>query len=313
MKNIFIGLLLLVNQILLAQTRADTLLPENDGYYLITCGQDQLYILDAQTSNGQELNIVWRWKLADAASQLPTAYMNYMKTLDDCKSVDDNTKLLMTSSTGGGVLLLERSTKKCLFYAHAPQAHSADLLPNGKIVVALSTTEQGNSIEVYDINKPEEVLFRDELHGAHGAVWMAARNRFYALGSSVLREYSLKNWGSNTPELILEKEWSVPLGNGHDLSAVNSNTFLVSSNSSASFAGKVYLFEIDTGKFTLFEPEILSGDIKSVNYIQETGWLVYTQAEENYWTENIYMINPTKKLTIPGYRMYKVRLMKKTE
>jgi hypothetical protein len=288
-------------------------LPKNDEYYLITCGQDRIYIIDEQASNEQDLNIVWRWKLADAASQLPSDYLNYLKTLDDCKPVDGNTKLLMTSSTGGGVLLLERSTKKCLFYAHTPQAHSADLLPNGKIAVALSTTDKGNSIEVYDVNQSEKVLFRIGLHGAHGAVWIPERNRFYALGSSLLREYSLKNWDSNTPELILEKEWNVPLGNGHDLSAVNSNTFLVSSNSSASFTGKVYLFNIDTGEFTLFKPKILSGDIKSINYIQETGWLVYTQAEESYWTENIYMINPTKKLTVPGYRMYKVRLMKKME
>ncbi|MDR3132809.1 MAG: DUF6528 family protein [Prevotellaceae bacterium] len=282
-------------------------------YYLITCGQDKIYIIDEETSDGKQLNVVWSWKVADAAAQLPPEYLSYMATLDDCKSVDNDTKLLMTSSTGGGVLLVERSTNKCLFYAYAPQAHSADLLPNNKIAAVLSFHDNGNCIAVYDINSPNRVLCQYELSGGHGAVWVSERNRFYALGSSALREYSLKNWDSNTPELVLEKEWDVPLDNGHDLSAVNSNTFLVSSNSSANFEGKVYLFNIDTGEFTLFKPEILSGDIKSINYIQETGWIVYTQAEESYWTENIYTVNPIKKLTVPGYRMYKVRLMKKMQ
>jgi hypothetical protein len=184
-------------------------------------------------------------------------------------------------------------------------------LPNDKIVVALSSDDNGNRIAVYDINKPNQVLFQHQLSSGHGAVWMPERNRFYALGSTVLREYSLKNWDSSAPQLILEKEWSVPLGSAHDLSAVNNNTLLVSSNSNSVSAGCVYLFNIDTGTFTVFESGILNGDIKSVNYIQETGWLVYTKAEESYWTENIYMFNPVKKLTIPGYKMYKVRLMKK--
>jgi hypothetical protein len=212
----------------------------------------------------------------------------------------------MTSSTGGGVLLLERSTKKCIFYAHAPQAHSADLLPNGKIAVALSTTEKGNSIEVYDVNKSEKLLFRDELHGAHGAVWMAARNRFYALGNAELREYSLKNWDTATPQLVLDRSWNVPGAGGHDLSMINNDSLLVCCNA------KVHLFNINTGVFDTFEPLKDLKDVKSANYVQSSGWVVYTQAEESYWTENIYMVNPEKKLTIPGYRMYKVRLMKKT-
>jgi hypothetical protein len=135
---------------------------------------------------------------------------------------------------------------------------------------------------------------------------MAARNRFYALGDAELREYSLKDWDTDTPQLVLDRSWNVPGAGGHDLSMGNNDSLLVCCNS------KVYLFNINTGVFDTFEPLKDMKDVKSANYVQASGWVVYTKAEESYWTENIYMVNPAKKLTIPGYRMYKVRLLKKT-
>ena len=55
-----------------------------------------------------------------------------MIPLDECKSVDKDSKLLLTSS-GGGALLLNKATKECLFYADVAMAHSAELLPGHKL------------------------------------------------------------------------------------------------------------------------------------------------------------------------------------
>jgi hypothetical protein len=279
---------------------------ERPSYNLITCGQDQVYIIDEKTSTSSDLAIVWSWNLSEAGSQLPSAYKNHLRTLDDCKPVDNNTKLLLTSSNSGGVLLLEYATKKCLFYAQVSQAHSAEWLPGGKVAVVLSTDDNGNRINVYDSKLSEQVLFSEALTGGHGVVWIPERDRLYVLGSQELREYSLKDWETSSPKLVREKTWYVPGTNGHDLSRVNASTLLLSSKN-------VYSFSIDAESFTLFKPDKLAGSIKSVNYVEDDDWVVYTQAAnaDEYWNHYIYMLNPDKVLTLPeSYRMYKVRLMK---
>lgn len=274
-----------------------------DSHLIVACGDDKVLIIDEQASNGSNVEIVWSWKAADVASQIPEAYQKRLISMDECKPVNGGKNLLVTSSSGG-VLLLERETKKCLFYAYAPNAHSADLLPNNKIVVAVSVNPKGNSLEVYDISRPEQVLFKDSLYSGHGAVWIPERNRFYALGYSELREYSLKNWDSFSPELVLEKEWIIPVRSGHDLSPISKNELLVSGHEG------VCLFDIDKEEFSPFEPLQSVLNVKSVNYNKKTGRLLYTKAEESWWTFNIYLENPDKTLHIPDIKLYKTRFLK---
>ncbi|MDR0699910.1 MAG: DUF6528 family protein [Tannerella sp.] len=270
---------------------------------IIACGDDKVIIIDAKASDEESVTIVWEWKTSDAASQLPEEYQEYMNTIDDCKPVNNNTQLLLTASSGG-VVLLDRATKNCLFYAHVPNAHSADLLPGGRIAVALSIHPAGNRIELYDIRKPEQVLFRDSLYSGHGAVWVAERNLFYALGYDELRAYSLKDWDTPAPKLALEKKWPIPVESGHDLSLVSGNGLLLSGHEG------VYSFDMSTGKFTPFEPLQSTNDVKSVNYNDKTAELIYTKAEESWWTYHIYFKNPDKTLTIPNIKLYKVRTIK---
>lgn len=270
---------------------------------IIVCGGDQALIIDVDKSEGSDVNVVWNWKVSDVASELPAEYQKYMIPLDECKPVDKGTKILLTSS-GGGVLLLDRKTKKNLFYAYAPMAHSADLLPGGRVVVALSTHKMGNSLELYDIRQPEQVLFRDSLYSGHGAVWMDAHNTLYALGFDELRAYSLKDWESSTPSLNLKKVWKTPVKGGHDLIRVTDNELIFTGHHG------VYWFDIAKEEFTSFIPLQDRKNIKSLNYEKETGYMVYTQAEISWWTHHIYMENPKKVLTIEDIDLYKVRTFK---
>ena len=273
----------------------------NPSLELITCGDDKILIIDEQASNGADVKIVWSWQASEAASQLPEIYQRYLISLDDCKPVDDGKNILVTSSSGA-VILIERATKKCLFYAHTPNAHSAEVLPEGRIAVALSTNPNGNSISIYDRNHPDEVLFSDSLYSGHGAVWNPARQRLYTLGYDDLREYSLVNWNTSSPSLKLEKKWMIPGQSGHDLSYVSTDELLVTEHYG------VHLFDISSETFKPFEPLKTAENIKSVNYIKENQRLVYTQAEESWWTFNIYLKNPDKTIHIPDIKLYKVRL-----
>jgi len=49
-------------------------------------------------------------------------------------------------------------------------------------------------------------------------------------------------------------------------------------------------------------------NVKSVHYNEESGRLVYTVAEEEWWTDHIYCRNPEKVISIPGLKLYKVRV-----
>ncbi len=268
--------------------------------HVAVCGGKEVKIIDMSKSDGETLHEVWSWCIEDPTEGLPAEYAEYLNPLDECKFVDGNSKLLLTSSTSA-VVLIDLKTKKNLFYARVPMAHSADLLPGDRVAVALSTHKLGNSLEIYDIAQPEKVLWRDSLYSGHGVVWHAERESLYALGYDVLREYKLKDWQSDTPSLELKQSWSIPVKSGHDLMKVDAQRMLVSGHEG------VYWFDVESGEYTPFEPLQSTENVKSVNYNAKSGKLVYTKAEESWWTHHIYQENPTKVITIDDMNIYKVR------
>ena len=268
--------------------------------HVAVCGGQEVKIIDMSQSDGENLHEVWSWRIDEPTEGLPAEYAEYLNPLDECKFVDGNSKLLLTSSTSA-VVLIDLKTKKNLFYARVPMAHSADLLPRDRVAVALSTHSKGNSLEIYDISQPEKVLWRDSLYSGHGAVWHAERESLYALGYDVLREYKLKDWESDTPSLEMVASWSIPVKSGHDLMKVDAERMLVSGHEG------VYWFDVERGEYTPFEPLQSTENVKSVNYNARSGRLVYTKAEESWWTHHIYQENPTKVITIDDMNIYKVR------
>jgi hypothetical protein len=268
---------------------------------IVVCGDDKVLVIDRKASDKENVRIIWSWKVSDA-KDLPKPYQKLLVPTDECKPVDGNKKILITSS-GGGVVLVDRETKKSLFYAHSPMAHSAEVLPNNRVVIALSTHAQGNRLEVYDLNKPEKVIFKDSLYSGHGVVWNDKIKSLFALGFNELRRYSLQSWNTDSPSLKLEEKWKLPDDGGHDLVLISEKRLILTTTKS------VWNFSIPDGKFTSFD--LLSqvgGNVKSVNYKEADGSLVYTKGEISWWTHNIYLKNPDKTITIPDINIYKVRV-----
>ena len=166
---------------------------------IVVCGDDKVLIIDKTESDSTDVRVNWQWKVSDL-TDLPDEYQKYMVPTDECKPVDYNSKILITSS-GGGVVLIDRQTKKPMFHAHVPNAHSAELLPGKRIVVALSTADKGNSIQLFNMTENDEVVFKDSLYSAHGVVWIDKTRRLFALGYDELRSYSLKDWDKENPRL----------------------------------------------------------------------------------------------------------------
>jgi len=258
-------------------------------------------IIDKANSDSSDVIITWQWKVSDA-TDLPEAYQKFMIPTDECKPVDNNSKVLITSS-GGGVVLIDRATKKTLFHAHVPNAHSAEILPDNRLVVALSTADGGNCIKLFNLSKPEEVIFKDSIYSGHGAVWMKAAERLFVLGFDELRSYSLKEWDSDKPELKMEKSWKLPDESGHDLSRVSDNKLAISTHRN------VWIFNILSENFTTFDLLEDMENVKSVNYDSVTGELIFTKGEISWWTHNIYCRNPDKTIILPDINLYKARVL----
>nr|WP_302825552.1 DUF6528 family protein [uncultured Bacteroides sp.] len=265
---------------------------------IVVCGDDKVWIVNVDNSEGKNLDIVWKWNAQE--SNIPDDFKKHFRGMDECKTAQNGNWILMSSSAGGAAII-ERSSEKCLFYARVPAAHSIELLPNNRVVVALSHNEEGDCIQLFDINRPNQVLFQDSLFWGHGVIWMENRQLLYALGFNELKAYSLKDWESNQPALQMEKVWKLPTDDGHDLIRISENEL----GFTTSFG--TYVINLDTEKIIPFQPLEGKKFIKSFNYNKKNRTLSYTQAEIEWWTHNIYLENPKKTLTIDSINLYKVR------
>ncbi|OJV35601.1 MAG: hypothetical protein BGO33_13785 [Bacteroidia bacterium 43-41] len=269
---------------------------------IIVGGDDVVMILDFNYSTDSIKKVNWYLKTSEIPG-MPDSMIRYMKTVDDHKSVDNNARILICSSSGGTVLV-DRATKRCLFYAITPNAHSVEYLPGNRIAVALSTADKGNQLEIYDADRSDTVLFKDSLYSGHGVTWMEERNLLYTLGYDELRAYSLVNWDSPNPGLQLEESWTLPETGGHDLYASSENQLLISTSK------KVWKFDLNNNTFGPFHPIANEPDVKSVYYDEKADHLIYTKGEISWWTHHVYSVNPTKKIAIPEIDVYKVRVIK---
>lgn len=266
--------------------------------YWVACGDDKVLIINPAIGSDSPA-IVWKWQFGESANQIPKEYSNYFKSIDECKPVFSNKKILITSSTGA-TCLLNIADKKIEFYAKTPMAHSADILPGKLVAVANSTHPKGNSLELYQLDQPEKPIYKDTLYSGHGVVWNNRLQQLFVLGYDDLRTYKLTDAKKS---LTLVNTIKIPRQGGHDLSRIDDNRLLVS------FTDGVVIFSIKERKFDPFSPLAdAHHHIKSINWNAKTNRLVYTKAEESWWTYNIYATNPNQKVYIPTLKLYKVRV-----
>ena len=113
---------------------------------LIVCGAEEVYLIPHREGVTKK-DATWSWRAVDSP-QIPAGVKGRFATADECKSCGD--KILITSSSGG-VVLVNRKDKACLFYTTSKNAHSGCLLPGN--LVAVASSFGGDELRVFDLAK----------------------------------------------------------------------------------------------------------------------------------------------------------------
>lgn len=264
----------------------------------LLCGDTKVLLVDYMGSKDTIPKIIWEWDSRNA-KDIPEPDRKKFHTMDDCKAANRGEKILVSSSSGA-VAVIERKSKKVLFYTSVPNAHSIELLPDGFLAAAASTSKDGNKVLLFKINNPNETLFSDSLYSAHGLVWDSKRESLFALGYGVLREYKLIR--KVNPRLLLKNEWKLPHDGGHDLQmAPNNHKLFITIERSGAWE-----FNLNSQVFGKIKGFPDSKIIKSIGQ-NNAGQYIFTIPEESWWTFHVKFSNPDRSFSFPGLRVYKAR------
>lgn len=270
---------------------------------LIVCGWDEVFILDPDRPHKGKL---WSWRAEDRP-ELPASVAKLFATTDECKPVSRG-RLLIVSS-GGGVALVRRSTGETLWWAPLPNAHTAEMLPGGRIVAAASTAEHGgNRFVLYDPALGQRELHSTPARSAHGLAWDQQRETLWGLSFGELHAYRLLDWKGSAPALSIRAAIDLPDQNGHDLSPVHGTPFLAFST-----RGGCWHVDRDSMRFAAHPDLADIPHVKSIDVHPVTGRLAYIHAEDdNWWAHHLRFRHPDAVLPLPGEHLYKARWLHTT-
>lgn len=166
---------------------------EGESTELVFCGDNHVFVINADLAKETyKEGILWSLDVKTLASGLGLA-ASKCDHLDDCKFVDNGTKLLLTSSYGW-CALLDYPTGNMLFHTtQVPNAHSAEYITGGYVAVATSvgSTDLHNNVQLYSIDKSEQILAKADLYSGHGLVWDYSRNVLYGAGGDVVKVFDI--------------------------------------------------------------------------------------------------------------------------
>lgn len=257
---------------------------------LIVCGMKKVFVIPGE-QGGENL---WEWT-ADSSPGIPESMRSAFATTDECKPYWG---CLLITSSSGGVALIERNTKKCLFFTKVRNAHSACLLPGD--LVAVASSFGGDQVEIFDLGKPGaevEPEMNLPLYGAHGVEWDWRRECLWALGTKVLLKIELKNGNAEVIE-----EFELPTSGGHDL------TWWSASELALSVDRHCYLFSVKEKNFRPLQPLLNELKVKSIHRNRKTGKLVWHRGtKETWWSDTIRFDQLGRDRILEGQKIYKVR------
>lgn len=257
---------------------------------------DRIVIQDVSTRK-----LLWEWSPSMSGMSASDAKLFHLP--DECKPVYNRTCLLITAS-GGGVALVRIKDKKVLFYANAGgNPHSAEVLPDGNIVVACS---DGACIKLYKYspNYPFAAapMFSVPVTSAHNVVWDEKRSCLWTATVNKIERYQ---YDATRLELSKQAEYANALGYSwaHDLVPVYGEDKLY-----VCFTGGVAQFDIATTSFVkvgLFN----TVNVKSVSSAPSPMGLCMSigLSATEWWSPTVYSAAGEELFREESYKIYKSR------
>jgi hypothetical protein len=274
----------------------------NDGLWI--CGDSRVQLI---SSDPADRAVAWMWDSA-TAQDIPAERRDWLHAIDEVKPVVHAGEpcLLLTASWRGAVALLRRRDRRVLFLAPLPNAHSADLLPDGWVVAAGSVGS--DCLHVHRVSAGVMAgaprLALPLFHG-HGVVFSPGDSRVWVCGGPVIRAY---RWSSSddTCALELEREIALPDADAHDLIADDSCVGLIVTTRHG-----VWRYDTVTGVVAPYARLMDKGEVKSMAFIGD-GTLAYVQAAGNgvFSSEEVVMVGKdgaVRRRAVPGGYLYKAR------
>lgn len=268
----------------------------NSNRPILICEQSQgkVIIVDSASQG-----IMWEWK---AAASLSATEAKWFTEPDEAKAVYDRKYVLVTASSGG-VALVRIVDKKVMFYANAKGSpHSAELLPDGNIVVSCSTnnTTDGDALKIYKVDTlhafAEKEFARYPLVFGHNAVWDIKRSRLWATDKTNLYSYTYNN-GS----LIADaKIYSLPAEDPHDLFPVSGkDAFYLTTGKD------IFEFDIASGQF--LKAAFSMPNIKCVSTGPPGFGILMLQPNQSWWSDQVLNASGKRAFYGKDFRIYKAR------
>ncbi|MCP4521286.1 MAG: T9SS type A sorting domain-containing protein [Cytophagales bacterium] len=270
-----------------------------DGYIIgADKHQNRIYIMDPSKKNLNN-GVVWSLSPEELTGVDPGEVPEVGGA--EVKRVMGGTHILLIAKR---VILVRIADKRVIWHGRigGGEAHSAELLPDGNIVVAAPKTP---ALKFFDTSMPNNSLPVNEykFKNAHGVVWDAKRQVLWATGSNLLNGFYY-NFDKHNPNIsgIFQENTIEP--NGHDLYPVPGEDKLL-------YTGKdMWVFDIKTQT----HEKIGDKGPKSMTQKEPNGEIIYTTGAgtgnpygiSKFQTPEIKSLSgPTRTFTGAGF--YKVR------
>ena len=266
---------------------------------LFVCDQNskKVLLLKLDSDWNDSSKVVWSWSAMESP-EIPENEKSRYDYLAEAKPVKQSSQLLIAGGSGGGVALVRISDQKVLFHGYGGASpHSAELLPDGNIVVASS---QDNHLRLFHEVSYSTKYVDLNLPSAHGVVWDFKRNQIWAVGLDTL--YAIKYLAAEPSALSIAGRYALPSHEGHDLfPRMNGKTLFVTTQKS------VYEFDPKTGAFRTLEPFTRLGDVKSIAELSDNGDVAIVQGVFQWWSDTVMLFTPEQNKRMYGARFYKAR------
>ncbi len=259
----------------------------------------QVFIVDSLSKG-----ILWQWRANDHLNATQAAWF---RTMDEAKTVYNRAYVLLTASSGGAALV-RVADKKLMFYSNVKGSpHSAELLPDGNIVIACSTsgTADGDALKLYRVDSATPLVANEtkryNLTFGHNVVWDKTRQVLWATDDQNLYSYTYDYSNPDNPELTRNTEfYQLPDVEPHDMQPVYGKDQLYLTTKSG-----IYIFDIAAKAFSLHPYS--QGNIKSISDGPASFGTLIIKPTTSYWTNRVTNDRGSNVFFKDNYKMYKAR------